>query len=485
MNRVPGQKQPWRGLVALAVLLSMGFLGSLFIGRPSQASARKPNVILFYVDDLGWADVGCYGNPFNETPNIDRLAEQGMKFTDAYAACPVCSPSRAAILTGKYPAHLNLTDFIPGHSKPWAKLTVPQFNQQLPLDEVTIAEELKAQGYATASMGKWHLGGPDFYPDKQGFDLSLVTGGRHFGYRVNPPFRAREGEYLADRLTVEALNFIEENRRRPFFLYLSHYAVHIPLQAPQRLVDKYEAKAEGTFPRNHPTYGAMLESVDESLGRLMAKLKALRLARNTVVIFTSDNGGLILHFRGEGPVVTSNQPLRDEKGTLYEGGIRVPMIVRWPDRVEAGSVCSTPVSGVDILPTIREIVTHSDEGRAVDGRSLVPLLRGRRRLRQRPIFWHYPHYHHSTPAGAVRQGDYKLIEFYEDGRLELYNLAEDIGEQRNLAGNMPRRAARLRRTFREWRRSVNAQMPRPNPNYDPARADDWAPRRRPTPAQRQ
>ena len=442
---------------------------------------QRPNFLFILVDDLGWADLGCYGNQFNETPNIDQLAGDGMRFTDAYAACCVCSPTRASIMTGKYPATLHLTDFIPGHRRPWARLKVPAFNQQLPLREMTIAEALKPAGYVSASFGKWHLTAStvepaSHYPDKQGFDEYVVTRGGHLAPRFGcqPPLELEEGADLADVLTDRAERFMEANRDRPFFLYLSHFAVHIPLQAKKEVVAKYEAKPKPEQGVNHPVYAAMLESVDKSVGRLMNKLDELGLAERTVVIFVSDNGGLRQTFRGTGPIVTSNAPLRNEKGTLYEGGIRVPMIVRWPGLVEKGSTCGVPVSTVDFFPTMLVAggVMVESAGQ-VDGRSILPLLKGAKELPRDAIYWHYPHYHHSTPAGAVRAGDYKLIESYENGRLELYNLAQDIGEQHNLADEMPSKAAELRHKLVRWRKSINAQMPTPNPDFDGARAHAW------------
>jgi arylsulfatase A len=466
----------------LQVTLAVAVLATLGFAAPANAEAqRKPNILFILIDDLGWADVGCYGQKFNETTNIDRLRSQGMKFTSAYAACPVCSPTRASILTGKYPATLNLTDFIPGHLRPWAKLTVPQFNQRLPSEEVTLAEALKSAGYASASLGKWHLGGRDSYPKQHGFDKEFVTSGGHFGFRIYPPTEERrEGEYLADRLTDEAIAFIEKNRDGPFFLYLAHYAVHIPLQAPKELIEKYEKKSGPAGRPNNPIYAAMVESADRSVGRLMKKLDDLGLADDTVVIFFSDNGGLIKRFDEKGPVVTSNAPLRAEKGTLYEGGIRVPLIVRWPGVVKPGSVCDVPVTSVDFYPTILQIAgVAGDPKHKVDGESLMPLLEQSGGLKRDAIYWHYPHYHHCAPCGAVRSDALKLIEYYEDGRHELYNLADDIGEQRNLADAQPKDAERLAKKLADWRRSVGAKMPTPNPNFKPAKAGEWGKRRRP------
>lgn len=442
------------------------------------ATARRQlNFILIVSDDLGWRDLACYGSQFYETPNLDRLASQGMRFTDAYAACPVCSPTRAALMTGKYPARLNLTDWIPGRKQwPAARLLTPAFRQELPLEEVTIAEALKPAGYVSASIGKWHLGNQEFWPERQGFDLNVAGTERGSPKSYFGPFDlpnlsgGTPQDYLTDRLTDEAIRFIELNRNRAFFLYLPHFAVHLPLQAKSPLIEKYKTKARPDAAQRDPVYAAMIESMDEGVGRLMRRLEELALAERTVVIFTSDNGGLIYEGSRKTPV-TSNHPLRAGKGHLYEGGIRVPLIIRWPGTVRPGSVCEVPVSSQDIFPTLVELAGLKPG--KVDGISLVPLLRGSGRLRREALYWHYPHYSNQggVPAGAVRAGEWKLIEFYEDGRLELYNLREDIGERRNLARLVPQKAAALHAMLRRWRQAVGARMPEPNPNYDPAKAD--------------
>jgi arylsulfatase A-like enzyme len=416
---------------------------------------------------MGWVDTGCYGSTFYETPNIDRLAGQGVRFINAYAACPVCSPTRASILTGKYPARLRLTDWIPGHKMPKAKLKGPEFHQELPLDEVTIAEALKDAGYRSASIGKWHLGKAPFDPEHQGFNVNFAGGynghpeSYFYPYKVPPVPNGRAGEYLTDRLTDEALRFIEENRDRPFFLYLPHYAVHTPLQAKEAMIAKYRDKAKPGQGQNNPTYAAMIQSVDEGVGRVMDKLEALAIAERTIVFFMSDNGGLV--------PVTSNAPLRAGKGTLYEGGIREPMIVRWPGVTEPGAVCDTPVISVDFFPTILDMAGVKPRVKDVDGLSLVPLLKHRKPVHRHRLYWHYPHYHPggAHPSGAVRDGDYKLIESYENGHVELYNLKTDISEADNLAEKMPEKARDLRESLHRWLETVDAQMPMPNPDYDP------------------
>jgi arylsulfatase A-like enzyme len=440
--------------------------------------APRPNIVLIVLDDFGWADLGCYGSTYHETLNIDALAHRGMRFTNSYAACPVCSPSRAAIMTGKYPARLHLTDWLPGRAdRPSQRLRRPPIRQNLPLEEFTLAEALKPDGYRSASVGKWHLGGPRFWPERQGFDRNIggtETGsppGGYFGFKT-PSLRARnDDEYLTDRLTDEAIGFVEENRARPFFLYLAHYAVHIPLQARPELLARYRSRPTTGSPQRNPIYAAMIQSVDDGVGRLSRKLQELGIADRTVVVFTSDNGGLSVK-EGPNTPATSNSPLRAGKGYLYEGGIRVPMFVAWPGVTRPGSVCTVPVSGQDLYLTVREIAAvPPTAGQVVDGEGLVPLLRGTGSPRRDALFWHYPHYSNQggKPGGAIRDGNLKLIEWYEDGRTELYDLARDVGERKDLAGERPADAARLRDRLARWRESVAAQMPTPNPNYQPAR----------------
>ena len=453
-----------------AGLAAQAYLGPAGRALAEGAGAKKLNFVFILVDDLGWADVGCYGSRFYETPHINRLATQGMRFTNAYAACPVCSPTRASILTGKYPARLHLTDWIAGHKRPYAKLRVPDFNLQLPLEEVTIAEALRPAGYTSASMGKWHLGKKPYYPDQQGFDVNV--GGTHMGqppryfapYTIPTLKEGEKGEYLTDRLAEEAERFIEAHRDRPFFLYLSHYAVHTPLQAKKDVTAKYAEKVRPGQRQKNATYAAMIESVDDSVGRVVAKLDALGLTDRTVVFFMSDNGGLA--------GVTSNAPLRAGKGSLYEGGVREPMIVRWPGVVKPGSTSDAVVTSVDFYPTILAMAGAADPASDVDGIDITAVLKGTGDLARDAVYWHYPHYHPggATPGGIIREGPWKLIETFEDDRLELYNLHDDLGETKNLADAMPDRAAALRKKLAQWRRRVDAQMPTPNPDYDPKRA---------------
>lgn len=439
----------------------------------------QPNIVLIVADDLGWADLGCYGSKFYRTPHLDKLAAGGRRFSQAYSACPVCSPTRAALMTGKHPARLHLTDWLPGRGDlPAQRLLRPKFRQELPLEEVTLAESLKAAGYATGHVGKWHLGGEGFGPTNQGFDMSIAGDDRGSPASYLAPFarngrfipglhQAPDAEYLTDRLTVEAERFIEGNRERPFFLHLAHYAVHIPLVAKADVQAKYPAW-DGTphGRQENPVYAAMLESLDDSVGRVVSKLAELGLCERTIVIFTSDNGGLAT-IEGPHTPATINSPLREGKGWLYEGGIRVPLIASWPGRISPG-VDETPVWSGDVPPTL--LALCGKENRPdLDGVSMAPLLLEGKPPAPRALYWHYPHYANQDgrPGGAVRDGDWKLIEFYETGRRELFDVAHDISESRNLAEDQPQRVADLTARLAEWRTVVGAQMPEPNPGYIP------------------
>jgi arylsulfatase A len=457
-----------RFLAAAAGSLALPWIG------PNASAQTRPNFLFVLVDDLGWADLGCYGNTYHETPHIDRLASQGMRFTNAYAACPVCSPTRASLMSGQYPPRVGITDFIPGHWRPYEKLRVPiNRTQWLPADVVTVADALGGAGYACGLYGKWHLG-DSVPPERQGFDDAVSTGGGHFGSHSRPDQGFTKDDYLTEELTALGISFMEAQREQPFFLVVSHYAVHIPLEARQNLILKYANKAEQTEEVCNPVYAAMIEHVDQSVGQLTEALDRLGLAENTVVVVYSDNGGLYRMYTGKGPIVTSNAPLRGEKGTLYEGGIREPLIVRWPGHIAPASVSDAVVTTPDFYPTFLEIAGAARPAdHPLDGLSLVPVLTAANALEREAIYWHYPHYHHSSPAGAVRDGDWKLIEFYDDGRLELYDLREDIGESTNLAERMPDKAASLRANLAAWRDTVGAEMPVPNPEYDPARAHEW------------
>lgn len=450
------------------------------------------------VDDLGWTDLGCYGSRFYETPNVDRLAAQGMRFTNAYAACPVCSPTRASIMTGKYPARLQTTDYF-GAPQPdtvdkhWTKdkpLLPARYLNRLPLEEVTIAEALKEHGYATFFAGKWHLGPEGFWPEDQGFDVNKGghdRGGPYGGKRYFSPYGnprlsdGPDGEHLPDRLATETCHFIEDHWDGPFLAYLSFYSVHTPLMSREDLKARYEAKAktvehdgpawgkegdrEVRLVQDHAVYAGMVEAMDLAVGKVLDALDRLDLTRDTVVFFMSDNGGLST---SEGHP-TCNLPLRAGKGWLYEGGIREPMIVRWPGRIQAGSVCDEPVISTDFYPTMLEMAgLPAAPQQHLDGRSMGPLLRQQDPQKARALYWHYPHYGNQggSPGGAIRLGDYKLIEFYEDNHVELYNLRDDLGEKQDLSATMPEKAAQLRRMLHQWRSDVGATMPTANPNHE-------------------
>ena len=464
-----------------------------------------PNFVFILIDDLGWKDLGCYGSEYYETPNLDRLAREGMCFTDAYASCPVCSPTRASVLSGKYPATVGVTDWVDwgNHVHPArGKLIDVPYIDHLPLEEKSPATALREGGYNTWHVGKWHLGGEPYYPDKHGFDVNVA--GCEWGmpwhgyfspYDIPTLENGPEGEYLTDRLTDEAIQLIEHNHGKPFFLNLWYYSVHIPIQAKQETIERFEAKAKAMgldrvepfeegdfFPCEHkkdqrivrrliqsdPAYAAMVYSLDENIGRLLEAIDRAGQAENTVIIFTSDNGGLAT---AEGSP-TSNAPLSEGKGWMYEGGTREPLIVRWPGVVEAGSQCSVPVTSTDFYPTMLQAAgLDLMPEQHCDGVSLLPLLEGADSLQREAIFWHYPHYGNQggTPGSSVRAGDYKLIEFFEDGHVELYNLREDIGEEQDLADSEPQLARQLKEMLARWREKVQAKIPEPNPDYVPWR----------------
>jgi len=468
----------WTGL--LVVLTAVGSV----LSASSAVPGKRMNVVLVLADDLGWTDLHCYGSQYYETPHIDKLARDGVKFTQAYSACTVCSPSRAAILTGKYPARLHITDWIPGQMPKNPKLLVPDWTKYLPLQERTLAEALKSAGYATASIGKWHLGSEPYYPEKHGFDLNLAgtdapNPKSYFApYKIATLPEGPDGEYLTDRLGQEANRFIEQHKDGPFFLYLPHFAVHLPVQAKQALLEKYRATRHPGQKQKNAGYAGMIESMDDTVGSIRKKLEELKLADRTMFIFASDNGGRV--------PTTSNFPLRVGKGSCYEGGTRTPLIVYWPGVTQADSVCDTPVIGMDLYRTILEVAgVQARDEQAVDSVSLVPLLRRTGGLKRDELFWHYPHYQHyqlggATPYGAIRKGEFKLIEFFDDMRVELYNLREDIGEENNLAAKMPDKVTELRSRLHAWRREVGAQMPTRNPNYDPSKPEhEAAPTKKP------
>jgi arylsulfatase A-like enzyme len=446
--------------------------------------AEKPlNVVFFLIDDLGWMDIGANGSNYYKTPHIDQLAKEGVRFTNGYAACNVCSPTRAAIMAGKYPARLLLTQWLP--SGRWDakknKLQEARYLSNLPLEEFTVAEALREGGYKTAFMGKWHLGPlPYYYPEHQGFDINVA--GRDYGapgsywypfegsWRIpttdlkvfkESPIEGKEGDYLTDRLMEEGDKFIRENSEKPFFLMMSLYAVHSPLQGKPEKVALYE-KVPKEQRQGDPRYAAMVETVDDGVGRLMTALRDKEIEENTLVIFTSDNGGM--------SKATDNSPLRANKGSNYEGGLRVPVIVKWPGVTEPGSISDEPVISTDFYPTIlgatglpKRPLQH------VDGVDLSSVLKGQSRIDRQSLFWHYPHYNQhpqSFPATVIRKGHWKLIEILDTGELELYNLALDVGEQNNLADVHSGLAQSLLAEMRAWRAEVNADPMRSNPLFE-------------------
>lgn len=457
---------------------------------------EKPNIIFILVDDLGWKDLNCYGSNFYETPNIDRLASDGMTFTDAYAACPVCSPTRASILTGKYPATLGLTDYIGGNAK--GKLIDAPYIKHIPLEEKSLAAALRDGGYATWHVGKWHLGRNPYYPKNHGFDINI--GGCHFGHPYNgyfSPYKIETledgpaGEYLTDRLTDEAIKLIKNNDSKPFFLNLWHYTVHTPIQAKREDIERFEKKAEQMgldrvktfeegeyFPCEHkkdervvrrlvqsdPDYAAMIYNLDYNIGRIISTLEKIGKADNTIIIFTSDNGGLAT---AEGSP-TCNSPLNEGKGWMYEGGVREPLIIKWPGVVEKGSMCKEPVTSPDFYPTILEMAgLPLIPDQHVDGVDINPLLDGSGIPDREAVYWHYPHYGNQggTPGSSMRMGDYKLIEFFEDGKIELYNLKDDICEENDLSEKMPLLTMKMKQMLNEWRQRTEAKIPEKNLCY--------------------
>lgn len=454
--------------------LAAAVLTLLLLATSGHAASPPRNVVLIVADDLGAHDLGVTGSRFHETPNLDRLAANGMRFTQAYAACTVCSPSRAALLTGRYPARLQLTDWIAGHESPRAKLRPPVWNQRLAPAEVTLAEALKERGFATAHLGKWHLGAEGYGPEQQGFEINLGGDQRGQPPSYFSPYGLPKlpdgppGEYLTDREGEEAARFVRQHKDRPFFLNYWAYSVHTPLQAPAELVAKYRVKASQVGgPQTNATYAAMLERLDASVGRILRALQEHGLAENTLVIFTSDNGGLVA---GNTPP-TSNAPLRSGKGSPYEGGHRVPLIVSWPGVTRPGSTSDQPVAGIDLLPTVLEAVGASPSAPVTkpDGLSLVPLIHDpTAKLNREALFWHYPHYHPggATPYAALRTGDWKLIQYYESGRHELFDVRADPGESHDLATAQPERVMELARKLSTWQGGVGAQWPMPNPAWD-------------------
>jgi len=464
-----------------------------FMGLWSTAGpAAPPNVVLILADDLGWSDLGCYGADLHETPHLDRLARDGVRFSQAYAASPVCSPTRAALLTGKHPARLGITIWSEGSRQGPTnrKLLQADSRHDLPHSETTLAKHLQDAGYLTALVGKWHLGDAAHFPETHGFDVNI--GGTHWGapqtffwpyrgagrfseYRYVPHLEfGQPDEYLTDRLTEEALRVIDRAGDQPFFLYLAHHAPHTPIEAKPADVAHFQDQLRPGLKHQNPTYAAMVRSLDESVGRVLERLRERGLDQNTLVVFTSDNGGYIGNSTHDGRSlpVTDNSPLRSGKGTCYEGGLRVPLLVKWPGVTPAGGICDEPVVLTDLFHTLAAATgLGQPPGSVPDGVDLSAILRDpAAELPRESLFFHYPHYYHappSTPVSAIRNGDWKLLEFFEDRRVELYNLRHDPGESRDLAAELPERASELRQALRDWRMAVDARLPTPNPALAP------------------
>lgn len=466
--------------ISLPVFVALSFA----MIAPTRAAGQM-NVVFILADDLGWSDLACYGADLHESPNLDRLAEAGVRFTQAYSASPVCTPTRASILTGKHPARLHMTTWHEASQNPPTdrKLIPPITLGDLPHEEFTLAEAFREAGYQTAHVGKWHLGTGGWYPETHGFDWNI--GGTHWGapptffypyrgmfnteYRYVPRLEGGgEGEYLTDRLTDEALKFLEWAGDSPFFLNLSYHSPHTPIEARPEDVEYFRGKLRDEYHHQNPAYAAMVRSLDSNVGRILEGLERLGIADRTAVVFASDNGGYIGNFRGKG-VVTSNAPLRSGKGSLYEGGIRIPFMAKVPRLTPNGGECSTPITTTDLYPTLLEIAgVEADEAKTGvrDGRSIVPLFRNPGASQpEEPLFFHYPHYYHApetSPVSAVRKGDWKLIRFYEEERVELYNLASDPAEGRDVASDQGEVAAALDVELSRWLEQVGAQLPTPN-----------------------
>ena len=448
------------------------------------AADKQPNIVFIMADDLGWTDVACFGSKYYETPNIDKLATQGMKLT-RHHHCQNCQPTRAALMSGQYAARTGVYTVGGIDRFDWSMRPLRPVDNvtELPLEKTTLAQVMKSAGYATGMFGKWHLGEKgDYHPGKRGFDEAIVSMGKHFDFATNPKTEVPEGQYLADFLTDKAVDFIQRHKDAPFFLYLPHFGVHSPHQAKKDLIEKFKPKP-GAGGHNNPVYAAMIASVDDSVGRVMQTLDELKLAENTVLIFTSDNGGVggyaregIMKSAGD---ITDNAPLRSGKGSLYEGGTRVPFIVRWPGVTKAGSSCDVPSIHVDVMPTLAEIAHAAPpENQPLDGESLAPLFRDpSASLKREAIYQHFPGYlgagadtWRTTPVSLIEVGDWKLMEFLEDGRLELYNLKEDVGESNNLDASMPEKAKELHAKLQSWREAIKAPMPVKNtPSPDAAK----------------
>ena len=468
-------------------MLRVFFFAFLLFGVSGAHSvlSAKPNIILIFIDDLGWTDIGCYGNDFVETPRIDQLAAEGLRFTNFYAAGAVCSPTRCAVQSGQNQARIGITAHIPGHWRPFERVITPQTTMALPLDTVTLAETLAVAGYESGYVGKWHLGNnPAFQPNSQGYGLSAVIAGPHLPgkFRVlgDSSRQPMPDQYRTDFEADICIDFIHANKDRPFFLMLSPFAVHIPLGAMSAKVAKYRAK-QGTLARKlpHPVYAAMIEHCDDMVGRIVDAVRATGITDNTMILFTSDNGGLYSRYdyrQQADDIVTSMAPLKGEKGSLHEGGVRVPLIIKYPPLTRPNTICDEPTISYDFYPTFAELAAAPlPANQPIDGSSLIPLLKTpNTQLPRNSLHWHYPHYHHDRPASSIRERDWKLIEYLDGtGDLELYKLSDDLAEAHNLKDKYPGRTADLKKQLSQWRVSVSARMPITNPGYDADRAHQW------------
>jgi uncharacterized sulfatase len=468
---------------------------------PAEIRNSRPNVIFILADDLGWRDLGCYGNDLVDTPNLDALAKSGMRFTQAYAY-PTCSPTRVSLMTGDYPSRHGMALHWNTHRRGWERLGVPPSPHALSPNVTSLADLVKSRGYAATLIGKWHLGynnnpfdldkvrmppgmGPKTERVAFGFQrppsLEYKGIGAPYEKRLQDFYHANPHKNVGDH-TLQAVRFMEQNRDKPFFCFLSYHTVHVALAARPELIAKYSRRVVARNAMQSPVYLGMMEAMDESVGLVLEALKELNLDKNTVIIFASDNGGVIQDYHGMGAIVTTNHPLRGQKASLWEGGLRVPWIARWPGKIAPGSECNDPIICTDFFPTLAGITgANLPEKYSRDGRSLVPLLKGTAKtLPARALFWHLPSYVHitSSPSSAIREGDYKLIEFLQDDHVELYNIATDIGENENLTAKMPELASSLRDKLHKWRTSIKAEMPPPNPDYDPDKAHIWTVRPR-------
>jgi len=498
INRTSDRKEMvQRKSILQKVLLNVVLLVLFLIVQPG-IYAQQPNVVLFIADDLGWADLSCYGNRFNESPHIDGLAKDGILFTSAYAGAPVCSPSRASLQSGQYPVRTGIIDFMLGHWRPFEEVVVPKNRQQyLPLETVTIAETLKKSGYKTGYFGKWHLGeGSEFHPLQQGYDEAYVGSG-FYNVKYVPTRTGLEDKVSADQLAYFGDEFIDKHKSEPFFLIISYSDVHVPYDAEQELIDKYLDKPRVDGYPCHAVYAAMIEQMDKSIGRVLKKLEKENLLDNTLVVFTSDNGGSVSEnpypgiTEGKFPIIhttkrdtypvdsplqymgTSNLPLRNEKGTVFEGGIRVPLIVCWGGNMSKGTQCDVPVIGIDLYPTIADVIGAAlPRNQILDGVSIKPLFRGQGV--ERPyIFWYYPVYHHDVPSAAVRSGEWKLIRNLVDNTETLYNLKYDIGECTDLSKVYTDKLKELSEALTQWQREVRACVPVANKDFNADKRHVW------------